>query len=68
MKTSIVWHDLVADNHWYVGLSKVTFNGIEMIPEESANAIIVDSGTSNLFMPMREFHELTASFTQGRDC
>ena len=60
--TEMAWHDLVPDkdgkvNHWKLKMDELKF-GEYTISDTQIDSVIVDSGTSLVLMPQKEFTKL----------
>jgi len=63
---SLSWNPLVDTDYWSVKLSKVSIGGSE-IPL-SASKAIVDSGTSLLLVPAKDFANLSRIWSRNLKC
>jgi len=63
---SLSWNPLVDTDYWSVKLSKVSIGGSE-IPL-SASKAIVDSGTSLLLVPAKDFSNLARIWSRNLKC
>lgn len=63
---SLSWNPLVDTDYWSVKLSKVSIGGSE-IPL-SASKAIVDSGTSLLLVPAKDFANLARIWSRNLKC
>lgn len=65
-KENITWHSLANDLYWTLNIEKVHLGGEELnIP---TTEVIIDSGTSYLVMPTKDFQEFSKPFANKSMC